>query len=60
MDAVSRARALGAWVMRGIGPEVISGAPDNDPTNVSTAAVVGAAGWRSRSLAPWPVRCSRR
>ena len=29
-------------LLRGIGPEVISGASDNDPTNVGTAAVVGA------------------
>lgn len=28
--------------MRGVGPEIISGASDNDPTNVGTAAVVGA------------------
>jgi Mn2+/Fe2+ NRAMP family transporter len=28
--------------LRGIGPELISGASDNDPTNVGTAAVVGA------------------
>jgi Mn2+/Fe2+ NRAMP family transporter len=28
--------------MRGIGPEMISAAADNDPTNVGTAAVVGA------------------
>ena len=27
---------------RGIGPELVSGASDNDPTNVGTAAVVGA------------------
>jgi Mn2+/Fe2+ NRAMP family transporter len=29
--------------LRGIGPELISGASDNDPTNVGTAAAVGAA-----------------
>lgn len=28
--------------MRDIGPEVVSGASDNDPTNIGTAAVVGA------------------
>jgi len=28
--------------MRAIGPELISGASDNDPTNIGTAAVVGA------------------
>jgi Mn2+/Fe2+ NRAMP family transporter len=28
--------------LRGIGPELISGASDNDPTNVGTAAVAGA------------------
>lgn len=28
--------------VRGVGPELISGAADNDPTNVGTAAVVGA------------------
>lgn len=35
-----RVRAAGFW--RGIGPELISGASDNDPTNVGTAAAVGA------------------
>ena len=35
----ARARRLS---LRGIGPEVIAGASDNDPTNVGTAAVVGA------------------
>ncbi len=35
----ARARRFG---LRGIGPEVIAGASDNDPTNVGTAAVVGA------------------
>ncbi|MGH3397680.1 MAG: divalent metal cation transporter, partial [Streptosporangiaceae bacterium] len=35
----ARAPRLG---LRGIGPEVIAGASDNDPTNVGTAAVVGA------------------
>lgn len=29
-------------LVRGIGPELISGASDNDPTNVGTATVVGA------------------
>ena len=29
--------------LRGIGPELLSGASDNDPTNVGTAAAVGAA-----------------
>jgi Mn2+/Fe2+ NRAMP family transporter len=28
--------------LRSIGPELVSGASDNDPTNVGTAAVVGA------------------
>ncbi|HTT55393.1 MAG TPA: hypothetical protein VMH35_28725 [Streptosporangiaceae bacterium] len=28
--------------VRGIGPEIVAGASDNDPTNVGTAAVVGA------------------
>ena len=28
--------------LRGIGPEIVAGASDNDPTNVGTAAVVGA------------------
>jgi len=35
----ARARRFG---LRGIGPEIIAGASDNDPTNVGTAAVVGA------------------
>ena len=35
-----RSRPLSA--MRDIGPELISGAADNDPTNMGTAAVVGA------------------
>jgi Mn2+/Fe2+ NRAMP family transporter len=30
-------------LLRGIGPELVSGASDNDPTNVGTAAAVGAA-----------------
>ena len=29
-------------LLRGIGPEVVSAASDNDPTNVGTAAAVGA------------------
>jgi Mn2+/Fe2+ NRAMP family transporter len=29
-------------ILRAIGPEMVSGASDNDPTNVGTAAVVGA------------------
>ncbi len=34
-------RRAGTFV-RSIGPELISGASDNDPTNVGTAAAVGA------------------
>src|SRR5579875_2753254 len=29
-------------LLRALGPEMVSGASDNDPTNVGTAAVVGA------------------
>src|SRR5271166_3392888 len=29
-------------LLRSVGPELISGASDNDPTNVGTAAIVGA------------------
>ena len=29
-------------LLRGIGPELVSAASDNDPTNVGTAAAVGA------------------
>ena len=36
-----RARTRG-WSLRGIGPELVAAASDNDPTNVGTAAVVGA------------------
>ena len=35
-----RARSPGSWA--GIGPEVLTAAADNDPTNVGTAVVVGA------------------
>ena len=35
-----QSRVLG--LLRSIGPEMVSGASDNDPTNVGTAAVVGA------------------
>ena len=31
-----------AGLLRGAGPEIVSGASDNDPTNVGTAVVVGA------------------
>jgi hypothetical protein len=31
-----------AGLLRGIGPELVSAASDNDPTNVGTAAAVGA------------------
>jgi Mn2+/Fe2+ NRAMP family transporter len=37
-----RRRSRTALSLRGIGPELVSGASDNDPTNVGTAAVVGA------------------
>jgi len=35
-------RALRPQALAGIGPEVLTAASDNDPTNVGTAAVVGA------------------
>ena len=35
-------RRIPGW-LRSIGPELVSGASDNDPTNVGTAAAVGAA-----------------
>jgi Mn2+/Fe2+ NRAMP family transporter len=35
-------RSTRRWSVRGIGPELVSAASDNDPTNVGTAAVVGA------------------
>ncbi len=46
-----------ASLLRSIGPELISGASDNDPTNVGTAAVVGAAtgyqlAWLALLVAP--------
>jgi Mn2+/Fe2+ NRAMP family transporter len=37
-----RRRAPRPGLLRGIGPEIVAGASDNDPTNVGTAAVVGA------------------
>jgi Mn2+/Fe2+ NRAMP family transporter len=37
-----RCRGSRAGLLRGIGPELVAGASDNDPTNVGTAAVVGA------------------
>ena len=39
---IGRRHRIGGW-LRGIGPELVSGASDNDPTNVGTAAAVGAA-----------------
>ena len=36
-----RERRLAGW-LRSIGPELLSGASDNDPTNVGTAVGVGA------------------
>lgn len=33
---------FGAGLLRGLGPEVLAAASDNDPTNVGTAAAVGA------------------
>jgi Mn2+/Fe2+ NRAMP family transporter len=44
-------------LLRSIGPELISGASDNDPTNVGTAAAVGAAtayqlAWLALLVAP--------
>jgi len=38
----ARARQRRSPGLRGIGPELVSAASDNDPTNVGTAAVVGA------------------
>ena len=35
-------RSSGPGLLRGIGPELVSAASDNDPTNVGTAAAVGA------------------
>jgi Mn2+/Fe2+ NRAMP family transporter len=37
-----RRRSCGPGLLRGIGPELVSAASDNDPTNVGTAAAVGA------------------
>jgi Mn2+/Fe2+ NRAMP family transporter len=47
---------VAGWV-RSIGPELVSGASDNDPTNVGTAAAVGAAtgyqlSWLALLVAP--------
>jgi Mn2+/Fe2+ NRAMP family transporter len=44
-------------LLRSIGPELVSGASDNDPTNVGTAAAVGAAtgyqlAWLALLVAP--------
>ena len=45
---MNRRRPGGRWrgslrrLLRGIGPELVSAASDNDPTNVGTAAAVGA------------------
>jgi Mn2+/Fe2+ NRAMP family transporter len=39
---IGRRHRLGG-LLRSIGPELVSGASDNDPTNVGTAAAVGAA-----------------
>src|ERR1700744_4569118 len=36
------ARRHEAGLLRGVGPEMVSAASDNDPTNVGTAAAVGA------------------
>ncbi len=36
------ARPRRRWVLRTIGPELVAAGSDNDPTNVGTAAVVGA------------------
>jgi Mn2+/Fe2+ NRAMP family transporter len=43
MSGVSAKRRPTSGWLRSIGPELISGASDNDPTNVGTAAAVGAA-----------------
>ncbi|HEV3282171.1 MAG TPA: divalent metal cation transporter [Acidimicrobiales bacterium] len=42
--ASERGTSAGRWrtALRGVGPELISAASDNDPTNVGTAALVGA------------------
>ncbi|MGO8873456.1 MAG: NRAMP family divalent metal transporter [Acidimicrobiales bacterium] len=50
-------RLRGARFLRSIGPELISGASDNDPTNVGTASAVGAAtgyqlAWLALLVAP--------
>ena len=37
-----RRRSSGPGLLRSIGPELVSAASDNDPTNVGTAAAVGA------------------
>jgi Mn2+/Fe2+ NRAMP family transporter len=41
VDGRGEDRRRGGW-LRGAAPEIIAGASDNDPTNVGTAAVVGA------------------
>jgi Mn2+/Fe2+ NRAMP family transporter len=51
-------RVRAAGFLRGIGPELISGAPDNDPTNVGTAAAVGAqTGYHLSWVAVLVARC---
>ena len=42
MPRHNRRRGSRAGLLRGISPEMVAGASDNDPTNVGTAAVVGA------------------
>ena len=42
MMAFMTSRMRAAGLLRSVGPELISGASDNDPTNVGTAAAVGA------------------
>jgi Mn2+/Fe2+ NRAMP family transporter len=57
MSGVSATRRPISGLLRSIGPELISGASDNDPTNVGTAAAVGAStgyqlGWVALLVAP--------
>ena len=57
-----RGRPLG--LLRDVGPEIVAGASDNDPTNVGAAAVVGAQTgyrlcWVALLVAPLWLACHR-